>query len=75
MALTDNSHGIIYEFVTQGRYVKVIAVCTRTGLEVSIVGDARENESQLRRVAGQKLMMMLEKKKPKPLSKGRGIIV
>jgi len=50
-----SSHGVIFEFINIGAYVKVSAIDTRTGAEVSIVGDPRRGEPALRRVALRKL--------------------
>lgn len=72
----QSTAGIIFEMIVVGRYVKVNAVCTRTGMEVSIVGDPQAPKTELKRIAAQKLQRMLAKKQPKPLnSSGRGIIV
>ena len=56
-----DGHGVIFEFIAIGAYVKVSAVDTRTGTEVSIVGDPRRGEAALRRVAMRKLERALEK--------------
>ena len=53
--------GYIIEFITQGRFVKVTAVDPQTGIEASIVGDARENETVLTRHAVRKLEYVLSK--------------
>ncbi|WND02225.1 hypothetical protein QGN29_11750 [Temperatibacter marinus] len=55
--------------------MKVCAICTKTGLEVSIVGDIKATKDELNRIATQKLHRMKEKKNPKPLESTRGIIV
>lgn len=69
-------HGVIFEMLPQGRFVKVSAICTVTGLEVSIVGDPTVPTAQLKRIAGMKLQRMLDKKKPKVLNSAKsGIIV
>lgn len=59
-----DEHGVIFEFIAIGAYVKVSAVDTRTGTEVSIVGDPRRGETALRRVAMRKLERALEKARP-----------
>ena len=61
--LRDQEHGVIFEFVSIGSYVKVSAVDTRTGTEVSIVGDPRRGESTLRRIALRKLENVMRKNK------------
>ena len=37
----NNEHGVIFELISIGAYVKVSAIDTRTGTGVSIVGDPR----------------------------------
>ena len=54
---------ILFEFVVQGNFVKVMAVDPRTGTEVAIVGDARSPKSTLENLATNKLKMVLRKKK------------
>lgn len=46
---------VYFEFVPRGAYVKVSAVHEGTGTEVSIVGDARVTEADLKRIASRKL--------------------
>jgi hypothetical protein len=60
--MPSDGHGVIYEMIAVGRYVKVTAVDTRTGLEVSIVGDPRRGERALRQAALRKLRYVMEKK-------------
>ena len=55
---------MIFEFISIGAYVKVSAIDTRTGTEVSIFGDPRRGEVALRRVAMRKLERALEKNAP-----------
>ena len=55
---------MIFEFISIGAYVKVSAIDTRTGTEVSIDGDPRRGEVALRRVAMRKLERALEKNAP-----------
>lgn len=59
--LRKDQHGVIFEFIVVGSYVKVSAVDTRTGTEVSIVGDPRRGEAALRRVALRKLENTMKK--------------
>ena len=56
------SHGAIIEMVTIGRYVKVTAVDTRTGIEASIVGDPRRGDRALRKAGLLKLEYVMKKK-------------
>ncbi|MEX2618101.1 MAG: hypothetical protein WD767_18595 [Alphaproteobacteria bacterium] len=56
-----NEHGIIFEFILIGSYVKVSAIDTRTGTEVSIVGDPKRGEQALRMTARRKLEMVMAK--------------
>ena len=60
----NNEHGVIFDFISIAAYVKVSAIDTRTGTEVSIVGDPRRSEVALRRVAMRKLERALEKNAP-----------
>ena len=68
----NDQHGVIFEFISIGSYVKVSAVDTRTGTEVSIVGDPRRGEAALRRVALRKLENTMRKAAGKG---GGGVIV
>lgn len=49
------------EFIPQGRYVKVTAVDPQTGLEATIVGDARASRDSLTQTAVKKLEFLLNK--------------
>ena len=60
--MPSEGHGVIFEMIAIGRYVKVTAVDTRTGTEVSIVGDPRRGEQALRNVAERKLRYVLKKR-------------
>ncbi|MBK1697917.1 DUF6898 family protein [Rhodovibrio salinarum] len=56
---------IIYEFIPQGRYVRVTAMDPATLTEVAIVGDAASGKDKLRETAARKLDYVLAKaKKP-----------
>ena len=72
---------VLIEFQTVGNAVKVCAIDTETGLEVSIVGPANMGQEQLSRTAVQKLRYMLRKRGLMPASdtvktgKGRGLLV
>ena len=48
--------------ITIGRYVKVTAVDTRTGIEASIVGDPRRGDRALREAGLLKLKYVMKKK-------------
>jgi len=66
----NQEHGIIFEFISIGSYVKVSAIDTRSGTEVSIVGDPKRGEVALRRIVLRKLENKLRKPK-KPGRRGR----
>lgn len=53
---------VLFEFVIQGNFVKVIAVDPITGTEIAIVGDARASKKVLETLATKKLLMVLKKK-------------
>ena len=57
----NQEHGVIFEFILIGNYVKVSAVDTRTGTEVSIVGDPSRGEAILRRIVLRKLQNIMRK--------------
>lgn len=59
--MQSDKHGVIVEMIAIGRYVKVTAVDTRTGTEVSIVGDPRRGERALREAAVRRLRFVMEK--------------
>jgi len=52
---------VIFEFVSQGRYIKVSAIDAQTGVEAVIVGDPQLPESKLKDVALRKLRYILQK--------------
>ncbi|HAT35670.1 MAG TPA: hypothetical protein DCS82_08135 [Rhodospirillaceae bacterium] len=58
----NERHGAIIEMIGIGRYVKVTAVDTKTGIEASIVGDPRRGDKALRETALKKLDYVLRKK-------------
>lgn len=53
----------IIEYIQQGRYVKVTAIDTKTGIEASIVGDPQAPQEKLQELALKKLSYVLEKHK------------
>ena len=54
---------VIFEFVRVGHAVKVSAIDSATGTEVSIVGDPRVGEVALKRLAERKLEYVLARRK------------
>ena len=56
-----NDSDIIVEFVQVGNSVKVSAIDTKSGREVSIVGSPRASEAELKRVAVNKLKYVMSK--------------
>jgi hypothetical protein len=69
--MPSDEHGVIYEMIAIGRYVKVTAVDTRSGIEATIVGDPRRGEKGLRDAAARKLRYVLEKKAGEGPGSGR----
>ena len=63
---------VLFEFVVQGNFVKVMAVDPVTGTEVSIVGDSRASKSTLEKVATKKLVMVLKRKRRDHILRGDG---
>jgi hypothetical protein len=53
---------IIFEFLRIGAAVKVTAIDTESGLEVSMVGDPNAGQETLRRLAKQKLVYVMNRK-------------
>jgi Domain of unknown function (DUF6898) len=60
--MRSDEHGIIIEMIAVGRYVRVTAVDTKTGVEAVVVGDPRRGERALREAAVRKLRYVMEKK-------------
>ncbi|MDF1790637.1 MAG: hypothetical protein P1U88_01950 [Thalassobaculaceae bacterium] len=58
-----NDSRVILEFIQRGAYVKVSAIDTLTGTEVSIVGDPLRGEAALRQLAIRKLEYVMNKQK------------
>jgi hypothetical protein len=54
---------VIFEFVRVGHAVKVSAIDSVTGTEVSIVGDPAVGEAALKRLAERKLEYVLARRK------------
>lgn len=55
---------VLFEFRRIGAYVKVSAIDCLSGLEVSIVGDAKAGEVRLKQTALRKLEYVLTKQEP-----------
>ena len=55
------TNGVIYEYISQGQYVKVSAIDIATGTEVSIVGNPAIGKAALQSEANRKLLRILNK--------------
>jgi len=60
--MRSDEHGVIVEMIAVGRYVRVTAVDTLSGTEVTLVGDPRRGERSLRAAAVRKLRFVMAKK-------------
>ena len=54
---------VLFEFIPQGNYIKVIAVDPISNTEIVLVGDRRSGKQMLERAAVQKLQYVIEKNK------------
>ena len=64
MSTKSAKPGEVYiEFIPQGAYVKVSAICAQTGFEVSIVGDAKASQKELEALAVRKLNYVMSRDK------------
>lgn len=54
---------VLIEFRPQGKYVRVAAIDPISGTEVTMVGDARQNEEVLKKIAVRKLFYVMEKQR------------
>jgi hypothetical protein len=54
---------VLFQFIPQGNYVKVIAVDPNTNTEIIMVGDRRYGKQTLERTALQKLRYVIRKNK------------
>ncbi len=54
---------VLFEFVRVGHVVKVNAIDPETGIEVSMVGDAKASSETLKRLAARKLEYVLAKRR------------
>jgi hypothetical protein len=52
---------VLFQFISQGNYVKVIAVDPNTNTEIIMVGDRRSGKKTLERNAIQKLRYVIQK--------------
>jgi len=52
---------VLFEFITQGNFVKVVAVDPVTNTEISLVGDRRAGRTALENAAIQKLKYVINK--------------
>lgn len=57
---------VYFEIRRVGSYLKVSAIDSLTGTEVSVVGPARGSDAQLKATALKKLRYVLEKQGPSP---------
>lgn len=69
--------GYLLEFIPARGAIKVSAIDPITGTEVSIVGSPTASQTQLERVAVQKLQYVLGRDDPQPMQppKGPGVVV
>ncbi len=56
-------HEILFEFIRQGKHVKVSAIDPETLTEAIIIGDVRQNRSLLKSIAIKKLRYIISKPK------------
>lgn len=54
---------VLFEFIPQGNYIKVIAVDPISNTEIVLVGDRRSGKQMLERAAVQKLQYVIKKNK------------
>lgn len=59
---------VLFEFVRVGQVVKVNAIDPESGIEVSMVGDAKASSETLKRLAARKLEYVIAKRR----AEGRG---
>ena len=65
--MTDpDRHQVYFEFVAIGNVVKVTAIDSRTGTEVSAMGPASSSQADLQQLALQKLKARLKREQPTP---------
>jgi hypothetical protein len=61
MAATDEPREVYFEFIAIGATVKVVAIDSATGTEVTVIGPANAAQSDLKRLALGKLKLKLAK--------------
>lgn len=54
---------VLFEFVRVGQVVKVNAIDPESGIEVSMVGDAKASSETLKRLAARKLEYVIAKRR------------
>ena len=57
-------HEMYFEFVAIGNVVKVTAIDSQTGIEVSAMGPASSSQADLQQLALQKLKARLKREQP-----------
>jgi hypothetical protein len=60
----EDRHEVYFEFVAIGNVVKVTAIDSRTGTEVSAMGPANSSQADLQQLALQKLKARLRRETP-----------
>jgi len=60
----EDSRDVYFEFTAIGRTVKVSAIDSATGLEVSVIGPASASQADLQHLALQKLKAQLSRRFP-----------
>jgi len=59
---TQNLDEVLFEFIPNGNYVKVVAVDPVTNTEIILVGDRRSGKQMLQKAAVQKLEYVIAKR-------------
>jgi len=60
---TQNLDEVLFEFIPNGNYVKVVAVDPVTNTEIILVGDRRSGKQMLQKAAVQKLEYVIAKER------------
>jgi len=60
---TRNLDEVLFEFIPNGNYVKVVAVDPVTNTEIILVGDRRSGKQMLQKAAVQKLEYVIAKER------------
>ena len=60
---TQNLDEVLFEFIPNGNYVKVVAVDPVTNTEIVLVGDRRSGKKVLQKAAVQKLQYVIAKER------------